>query len=94
VTPKCRTEAKAPVHLNLRDGETYFLPGNYAHLARHLAATPFRNFMVEFSRTNAPQDSAPEMGRGMWFPSFSTAPQEILFVKDGVRVSEIELAEM
>lgn len=86
-------EGKPPVHLNLRDGETYFLPGNYAHLARNLAATPFRNLIVELQQDEKPRKTPPpkwDEERGLQV--FSGGTQEILFVKDGVRVSEIDLA--
>jgi quercetin dioxygenase-like cupin family protein len=64
-------EGKAPVHLNLRDGETYFLPGNYAHLARNLAATPFRNLIVELQQDEKPRKTPPpKWDRGTRSPSF------------------------
>jgi hypothetical protein len=38
---------KPEVHLVLRDGETHFTLGGFAHVARNLAATPFRNITIE-----------------------------------------------
>ena len=41
------------VHLLLKDGETHFTRGNFAHIARNLADTPFRNITIELLK---PQD--------------------------------------
>jgi quercetin dioxygenase-like cupin family protein len=38
---------KPEVHLVLRDGETHFTRGGFAHVARNLADTPFRNVTIE-----------------------------------------------
>src|SRR6266478_16791 len=35
------------VHLALRDSETHFTRGGFAHVARNLADTPFRNVTIE-----------------------------------------------
>jgi quercetin dioxygenase-like cupin family protein len=39
---------KPEVHLVLKDGETHFARGGFAHVARNLADTPFRNVTIEF----------------------------------------------
>ena len=41
---------KPEVHLTLKDGETHFTRGGFAHVARNLADTPFRNVTVELLR--------------------------------------------
>jgi quercetin dioxygenase-like cupin family protein len=38
---------KPPVELTLSDGETRFVPGNFAHVAQNLADRPFRNVTIE-----------------------------------------------
>ncbi len=38
---------KPEVHLVLKDGETHFTRGGFAHVARNLADTPFRNITIE-----------------------------------------------
>jgi quercetin dioxygenase-like cupin family protein len=38
---------KAEVHFVLKDGETHFTRGGFAHVARNLADTPFRNVTIE-----------------------------------------------
>ena len=37
-----------PVELKLKDGETHFTPGGFAHKAVNLADTPFHNITIEF----------------------------------------------
>jgi quercetin dioxygenase-like cupin family protein len=41
---------KPEVHLVLKDGETHFTRGGFAHVARNLADTPFRNITIELLR--------------------------------------------
>src|SRR5437773_11820611 len=38
---------KPPVSLKMGDGETRFTPGDFAHIAKNLSDTPFRNVTVE-----------------------------------------------
>lgn len=38
---------KPEIHLQLKDGETHFTRGGFAHVARNLADTPFRNMTIE-----------------------------------------------
>jgi len=42
---------KPEVHLVLKDGETHFTRGNFAHIARNLADAPFRNITIELLKT-------------------------------------------
>jgi len=85
-------EGKPPVTLKLHDGETRFTSGNFAHVARNLANTSFRNVTIELLQDdkmrNAPAPKWPE-SRGLQVLHGGT--QEVLFVKDGARVSEVEL---
>jgi quercetin dioxygenase-like cupin family protein len=85
-------EGKAPVDAVLKDGDTRFTPGNFAHIARNRADTPFRNVTIEFMQDEKARAAplAPwDEDRGLHVLSAGT--QEILFVKDNARVSEIEL---
>src|SRR5204862_1431382 len=82
-------EGKPASTLKLQDGETRFTPGNFAHIARNLASTPFRNVTIEFLQDKAASQAKWDQERGLNVLTGGT--QEILFVKDGVRVSEIEL---
>jgi quercetin dioxygenase-like cupin family protein len=80
-------EGKAPVELKLANGETRFSRAPFAHVARNLADTPFRNVTVELL-----QDQA-NRGASTSFPEVANPQtQKVLFVEDGVRVSEYHLA--
>ncbi len=81
---------KAPAVLKLQDGDTRFLQGNFSHSVKDLAKTPFRNVTVELlqdEKTRKPSKWDEE--RGLHILEGGT--QDILFVKDGVRVSDIQL---
>jgi hypothetical protein len=87
---------KDPVTVKLRDGQTGFLPGAFAHVFRNLSARPFRNMTVELLQDDKLRHSPahwdpahPEQDRGLDVLEGGT--KDILFVKDGVRVSEFEL---
>jgi hypothetical protein len=83
---------KPAVTLDLKDGEVRAADGNFAHLARNLANTPFRNVTVELLQDQQARNSPPpkwDEDRALHVLHGGT--QEILFVKDGVRVSEVEL---
>ena len=89
-------QGKDPVTVKLHDGQTGFLSGNIVHVVRNLRDQPFRNVDVEFLQDDkvrhapAHWDPAhPEDDRGLDILHGGT--KEILFVKDGVRVSEFEL---
>jgi quercetin dioxygenase-like cupin family protein len=89
-------QGKDPVTVKLQDGQTGFLSGNIVHVVRNLRDQPFRNVDVEFLQDdkvrNAPahwDPAHPEDDRGLDILHGGT--KEILFVKDGVRVSEFEL---
>jgi len=80
-----------PVDLRLRDGDARFTPGNFAHVARNLSDQPFRNVTIELMQDEelrqTPSHWAGENGER----TFPGGRSKILFVKDGVRVSEVSL---
>ena len=89
-------QGKAPVTVKLRDGQTGFLPGAFAHGFRNLSVQPFRNVTVELLQDDklrhapAHWDAAhPEEDRGLDVLEGGT--KEILFIKDRARVSEVAL---
>jgi beta-alanine degradation protein BauB len=85
-------EGKPPATLKLQDGETRFTPGNFAHIARNLASTPFCNVTIEFMQDERARSStSPKWDEERGLNVLTGGTQEILFVKDGARVSEIEL---
>jgi len=84
-------EGKQPVELKLSDGDTRFSGGNFAHVARNLADTPFRNITIELM-----QDDKVRTGPSPWpmeggDKHFAGGKVKVLFVRDAARVSEIDL---
>jgi quercetin dioxygenase-like cupin family protein len=85
-------KGKAPAAVKLKDGETRFTAGDFAHVARNLADTPFRNVTVELLQDEAAHKNPPakwDEERGLHVLTGGT--QDIMFVQDGVRVSETDL---
>jgi quercetin dioxygenase-like cupin family protein len=83
---------KPPVTLKLQDGEVRAADGNFAHIARNLGSTPFRNVTIELLQDEKAHTTAPpawDDDRSLQVLHGGT--QQILFVKDGIRVSEIDL---
>lgn len=83
---------KPPVTLKLGDGETRFVPGGFAHVARNLANTPFRNVTIELLQdAKARKSASPKWDEERGMSILHGGTQDILFVEDGVRVSEVIL---
>jgi quercetin dioxygenase-like cupin family protein len=83
---------KPPATLKLQDGDTRFLPGGFSHSVKNLASTPFRNVTVEFLQDEKARKTPSakwEEERGVDILEGGT--QDILFVKDGVRVTDVQL---
>lgn len=85
-------EGKPAVTVKVPDGETRFAKGGFVHAVRDLAETAFRSIAVELMQDEAAHSSPPpkwdeESGEH----TFAGGTQRILFVQDGVRVSETEL---
>jgi beta-alanine degradation protein BauB len=85
-------QGKPPGQLKFADGDTRFLDGGFAHAARNLASTPFRNVTIELLQDEKARKSpTPKWDEERGLRILEKGTQDILFVKDGVRVSEIEL---
>ena len=85
-------QGKPPARIKLQDGEVQFSAGNFAHLVRDLAATPFRNLTIEFMQDEqAHRTPPPKWDEERGLDILSGGTREILFVKDGIRVAETEL---
>jgi hypothetical protein len=89
-------KGKDPATLARADADVSFVPGPFAHIFRNLFPQPFRDVTIELLRDDklrqAPahwNPAHPEEDRG--FAVLNGGTKEILFVKDGVRVSEFEL---
>lgn len=84
-------QGKAPVTLKLQDGETRFTEGNFAHVVRNVGNTPFRNVTIELLRDTKSDNAHPKWDEDRGLQVLHGGTEQILFVKDGVRVSEVEL---
>lgn len=85
-------EGKPPMTAKLQDGQTVFVEGNMADVVRDLGATPFRNVTVEFLQDEkARQSPPPEWDEERALHILEGGTRDVMFVKDGVRVSEIDL---
>jgi quercetin dioxygenase-like cupin family protein len=87
---------KSPIKLTLQDGETHFVSGGFAHVAKNLSDQPFRDILIELMQDEKARESPPpkwgENGdeeRGLQVLNGGT--NHILFVNDGVRVSQLDL---
>ncbi len=52
-------QGKPSATLKLKDGDTYFLPGGFAHIAKNLSGQPFRNVTIEFMQDEKARKSPP-----------------------------------
>jgi quercetin dioxygenase-like cupin family protein len=84
-------EGKPAVELKLADGETRFAPGNFAHIASNLLDEPFRNVTIELLQDDKMKQAPSPWPESSGEKRFPGGQVKLLFVKDGVRVSETEL---
>ena len=85
-------QGRDPIELNFVDGDTRFVSSNFAHVAQNLSDKPFRNVTIELLKDEEAHKNPPskwDEERGL--SVFNGGTQHILFVQDGVRVSEIDL---
>ncbi len=83
-------KGKSPVQVTLADGETRFSDGGFAHVARNVGTTTFHAIAVELLQDDKMR-TAPSRWDSEPAPRVQGGTQEVLFVKDGVRVSRVEL---
>jgi len=84
-------KGKAPVTVKLQDGDTNFLSAGFSHSARNLSTQPFRDVIIELLQDDKLRRSPAHWGEDRGLEILQGGTKEILFVKDGVRVSELEL---
>jgi hypothetical protein len=88
-------QGKPTATMKLHDGDTNFSSGNFAHYVTDLGPQPFRNVTIELLQDESLRNSVAS-GKIHWdedrgLDILEGGTKEILFVKDGVRVSEFEL---
>jgi quercetin dioxygenase-like cupin family protein len=84
-------EGKPPVDLKLSDGEVRFVAGNFAHVAKNFSDQPFRNVTIELMQDERLRQTPSHWPEESGEKTFPGGRRKILFVKDGVRVSEVNL---
>jgi quercetin dioxygenase-like cupin family protein len=85
-------EGKPAVDLKLADGDTRFTPGNFAHIAKDLSDQPFRNVTIELLQDEKLRQTPSHWGsEESGERTFPGGRIRTLFVKDGVRGSEVDL---
>jgi quercetin dioxygenase-like cupin family protein len=84
-------QGKSPVDLKLTDGDTRFAAGNFAHIARNVSGHPFRNVTVELMQDEKLRQTPSHWLEESGEKTFPGGRITTLFVKDGVRVSEVNL---
>jgi hypothetical protein len=86
---------KPAVDLRVEDGETRFAAATFAHFVHTVSDTPFRNVTIEILQDQALRQAAspwdPKQNEDRALITFDGGSQQILFVKDAIRVSEFEL---
>ena len=85
-------EGKPPVDIKLADGEARFTAGDFAHSVKNLSDQPFRNVTVELLEGDKTRREASRWPEESGEKTFAGGSSKILFVKDGVRVSEVNLS--
>ena len=84
-------KGKYPVTVKLQDGDTNFLAAGFAHMARNLSTQAFRDVIIELLQDDKLRHSPAHWDEDRGLDILQGGTKEILFVKDGVRVSEFEL---
>jgi quercetin dioxygenase-like cupin family protein len=83
---------KLATTIKIQQGEVRFAEGNFAHIARNLTDQPFPHVTVEFLKdAEAHKTPPPKWDEERALHVHHNGTQEVLFVKDGVRVSDFEL---
>ncbi len=84
-------EGKAPVDLRLADGEARFTAGNFAHVTRNLSDQPFRNVTIELMQDEKLRQTPSHWAEENGEKTFPGGRRQIIFVRDGERVSAVTL---
>jgi len=86
---------KPPAEVRFQDGDTRFSLATFAHFVRCTGPQPFRNVTIEIledeslRHAQSPWDAKQNEDRAL--NTFHGGTQQIFFVKDAIRASEIEL---
>lgn len=84
-------QGKPPVELELADGEVRFTAGNFAHVAKNLADRPFRNVTIELLKDEKLREAPSPWVQGAGNKEFPGVRIRELLIRDGARVSSVEI---
>ncbi|HET6176434.1 MAG TPA: hypothetical protein VFE61_05845 [Candidatus Sulfotelmatobacter sp.] len=84
-------KGKDPVTVKLQDGQVGFLSASYSHVARNQTDQPFHNVTIELLQDEKLRHASSKRDEDRGLNVLQGGTKEILFVKDGIRVSEVEL---
>ncbi len=85
-------EGAAPAVSKLSSGHAVFYPGGRVHVVRNVGKIPFHAIMIEFVRDDPEHKAAAFKWNDVKGKTkFNGGTREVLFVKDGVRVSLMTL---
>ena len=83
---------KPPSTLKIQQGEVHFADGNFAHVARNLSDQSFPHVTVEYLKdADAHKNPPPKWNEERALHVHMNGTQDVLFVKDGIRVSDFQL---
>jgi len=82
---------KPAIPLKLPDGDVRFASATFAHIAKVTGDQPFRNVTIEVLEDESLRNSSTKWDQDRGLEILPGGTQQILFVKDNVRVSEFEL---
>lgn len=82
---------KEPVTVKFSDGDTRFGSAPLTHFVRDTGPEPFRNLTIELLQDKSSRNSTAQWDEERGLDVLPNGTKQILFVKDGVRVSEFEL---
>jgi quercetin dioxygenase-like cupin family protein len=84
-------QGKPPVDPQFGDGETRFVAGNFAHIVKDLGDQSFRNVTIELLQDEKGRQAVSRWPEDSGEKTFPGGRSKTLFVKDGVRVSDVTL---
>ena len=82
---------KPPASLEIQQGEVRFAEGNFAHIDKNLGDQPFPYVTIEYLKDGEAHKSPPKWDEDRALHVHMKGTQDVLFVKDGIRVSDFQL---
>ena len=82
---------KPPASLEIQQGEVRFAEGNFAHIDKNLGDQPFSYVTIEYLKDGEAHKSPPNWDEDRALHVHMKGTQDVLFVKDGIRVSDFQL---